>query len=135
MKREKLFDKPKISIVPVDHDNYDVTVSNGFNSVTGSFTTCDLYALTIQIFGTLSKDINFVHSLLGTTVHACTDDPTDGVAWSCPYCGHSVCLDNICNSILFPRSDSETPLSVCPQCGRIVRLNVPARLWEGGQNA
>lgn len=120
-----------ITIKPVGHDDYAVSLSTDYGELSGSFTTCGLYALAIQIYGVLSKDHNFLDSL--ATALLATD--SDGFTWSCPLCSHVVHLPDVCNSIVFPRADSATPLTVCPDCGRIVRLDTSTLRAEGGRNA
>lgn len=118
-----------ITIQPAGHDDYAVSLSTDYGALTGSFTTCGLYALSIQIFGVLSKDHNFLNSLATTTLSIVSD----GFTWSCPLCDHVVHLPDVCNSIIFPRTDSATPLTVCPGCGHIVRLDTAA-YCGGAQN-
>lgn len=115
-----------ITVQPAGHDNYAVSLSTDFGALTGSFTTCGLYVFAIQIYGVLSKD----HAYLDSLATAILSTDSDGFTWSCPICSHVVHLPDVCNSIVFPRSDSATPLTVCPDCGHIVRLNTAA--YRGG---
>lgn len=120
-----------ITIKPAGHDDYAVSLSTDYGALSGSFTTCGLYALAIQIYGVLSQDYNFLDSLAIAVL--ATD--SDGFIWSCPLCSHVVHLPDVCNSIVFPRTDSNTPLTVCPGCGHIVRLDTSALRIGGGRNA